>query len=78
MNRPPVLRLASSLIELIGNTPLVELERVVPSGGGAVLAKCEQYNPGGSVKDRIARAMIDAAERDGRIEPGRSLIVAGG
>ncbi len=75
MNRPPQLRLASSLIELIGNTPLVELEHVAPPGAATVLAKCEQYNPGGSVKDRIARAMIEAAEAEGRIQPGRSLIV---
>jgi cysteine synthase len=75
VNRPPQLRLASSLIELIGNTPLLELERVVPEGGATVLAKCEQYNPGGSVKDRIARAMIEAAEAEGRIVPGKSVIV---
>ena len=75
MTRPPLLRLASSLIELIGNTPLVQLERVVPEGAGTVLAKCEQYNPGGSVKDRIALAMIQHAEAEGHITPGKSVIV---
>ncbi|HTM19101.1 MAG TPA: cysteine synthase A [Kofleriaceae bacterium] len=75
MNRPPPLRLASSLVELIGNTPLLQLDKVAPADAAAVLVKCEQYNPGGSVKDRIARAMIDAAAAEGRIHPGRSLIV---
>ncbi len=64
-----------SLIDLIGGTPLVRLMRVVPEGGAAVWAKCEQFNPGGSVKDRIALAMIEAAERDGKIRPGHSVIV---
>jgi cysteine synthase A len=67
--------MAASLIELIGNTPLVRLERVVPDGAAEVWVKCEQYNPGGSVKDRIALSMIDAAEAAGSIEPGRSVIV---
>jgi cysteine synthase A len=73
--RPPKLRTASSLIELVGNTPLVKLERVVDSGLADVLVKCEQYNPGGSVKDRIALAMIEAAEAAELIQPGRSVIV---
>ncbi len=65
----------ASLIELIGRTPLVRLEHVADPDGAQVWAKCEQYNPGGSVKDRIAFAMIEAAERDGLIEPGRSTII---
>ena len=72
---PPLLRQVASLLELIGNTPLVKLEHVVPDDAAEVWAKCEQYNPGGSVKDRIALAMIDAAEQSGRIRPGESIIV---
>jgi cysteine synthase A len=72
---PPLLRKVASLLELVGNTPLVRLEHVIDGGGAEVWAKCEQYNPGGSVKDRIALAMIEAAEQGGRIEPGKSVIV---
>ncbi len=64
-----------SILESIGNTPLLELGGLVGAGAGTVLAKCEQFNPGGSVKDRIALAMIEAAEQQGRITPGRSVIV---
>jgi cysteine synthase A len=66
---------ASSLLDLIGHTPLVRLAKVVPDGAAEVWVKCEQYNPGGSVKDRVALAMIEAAEAAGHIAPGRSLIV---
>jgi cysteine synthase A len=66
---------ATSLLDLIGRTPLVRLKAVVPADGAEVWVKCEQYNPGGSVKDRIALAMIDAAERAGQLTPGRSIVV---
>jgi cysteine synthase A len=66
---------AHNILELIGGTPLVQLRRMVPDGAAEVWVKCEQFNPGGSVKDRIALAMIEAAERDGRIKPGESVIV---
>ncbi len=60
----------------VGDTPLVELSRIVPETSEARLfAKIESSNPGGSVKDRIGLAMIEAAEREGRIEPGRTTIV---
>ncbi|HTE55732.1 MAG TPA: cysteine synthase A [Kofleriaceae bacterium] len=72
---PPPLLQASSLLDLIGRTPLVRLHAVVPATSAEVWVKCEQYNPGGSVKDRIALAMIEAAERDGLLTPGRSIIV---
>jgi cysteine synthase len=75
MTAQPTLRMVSSLVELIGNTPLVRLEKVVDPGGAEIWAKCEQYNPGGSVKDRIALSMIESAEAAGLIEPGRSVIV---
>ena len=58
-------------LEAIGNTPLVELE--VP-GGGRVWVKCEAANPTGSYKDRMALAMIEAAERDGRLQPGQPVV----
>jgi cysteine synthase len=67
-----IAREASSTV---GNTPLVLLQRMGEGLGGEVVAKLEYLNPGGSVKDRIGVAMIDAAERDGLIEPGRSVIV---
>jgi len=59
----------------VGDTPLVSLSRLGESLGGEVCAKLEYLNPGGSVKDRIGVAMIDAAERDGLIEAGKSVIV---
>ncbi|MFN8523143.1 MAG: cysteine synthase A [Chloroflexota bacterium] len=65
---------AASVVELIGNTPLVSLNRVVPTGGAAVLAKVESLNPAGSIKDRIAIAMIEQAERDGLIQPGSTIV----
>ncbi|RNM12949.1 cystathionine beta-synthase [Nocardioides pocheonensis] len=69
---------ADSVLDLIGNTPLVRLERALdrPSGapGPLVLAKIEYLNPGGSVKDRIARRMIDAAEASGALQPGGTIV----
>jgi len=65
-----------SIAELVGNTPMVRLARMEPEGSDVELyAKLEAANPGGSVKDRIGVAMIEAAEREGRIEPGRTTIV---
>jgi cysteine synthase A len=65
---------ADSVLDLIGNTPLVRLNRVVPAGSAEILAKVESRNPGGSVKDRIARAMIEDAERRGLLRPGSTLV----
>ncbi len=64
-----------NLLSLIGGTPLLRLRRLPEPGSGAVLCKCEQQNPGGSIKDRIALSMIEAAERDGLLRPGESIIV---
>ena len=64
-----------NLADLIGGTPLVRLTRVAPDSGAELLGKVESFNPGGSVKDRIGIAMIEAAEREGRIEPGRTTVV---
>jgi cysteine synthase A len=66
--------IAESVLDTVGGTPLVRLNRVVPSGGARVLAKMESLNPGGSVKDRIAVAMIEEAERDGRLKPGATIV----
>jgi cysteine synthase len=63
-----------SVLDGIGNTPLVALERVVPSGSARVLVKLEWANPTGSMKDRMARAVIEAAERDGRLRPGGTVV----
>ncbi|HZU06429.1 MAG TPA: cysteine synthase A [Chloroflexota bacterium] len=66
--------IANSVLELIGNTPLVRLNRVVAPGGAQILGKLESLNPAGSVKDRIALAMIEAAEREGRLRPGATIV----
>ncbi len=63
-----------NVLSLIGNTPLVRLRNVVPEGAATVWAKCEHLNPGGSVKDRIALAMVERAEQEGRIKPGDTIV----
>jgi cysteine synthase len=63
-----------NIAEHVGRTPMVQLTRIAPEGV-ELFAKLEMFNPGGSVKDRIGVAMIEAAEREGRIEPGRTTIV---
>jgi len=66
--------IADSVLELIGNTPMVRLSRVTPPGGAELLGKMESLNPGGSVKDRIALAMIEAAEDAGLLKPGDTIV----
>jgi cysteine synthase A len=68
-------RIGREAADVVGNTPLVALERLADEVGAEVWAKLEYFNPAGSVKDRIGVAMIDAAEAEGQIERGRSLIV---
>jgi len=69
-------RIPISISETVGRTPMVQLTRMLPPDSGVELfGKLEAFNPGGSVKDRIGVAMLDAAERDGAIEPGRTTIV---
>jgi cystathionine beta-synthase len=63
-----------SLVELFGNTPLVRLHRVVDGARPTVLAKVEYFNPGGSVKDRIAERMVEAAEKEGLIRSGGTIV----
>jgi cysteine synthase len=67
--------LPDNLADLVGGTPLVRLTRLAPDCGAELIAKLEAYNPAGSVKDRIGVAMIEAAEAEGRIRPGRTTIV---
>ena len=69
------MKIAPSVKELIGGTPLVRLNRVVGDCGATILGKLEAANPGNSVKDRIGLAMIEAAEKAGDLVPGRSTIV---
>jgi len=68
---PPV---ASSLLDLVGSTPLVELPRLSPKPTVKLYAKLEGQNPTGSIKDRVAKSMIEAAEASGELEPGRALL----
>ncbi len=64
-----------NIADWVGRTPMVQLTRLLPDSPAALFAKLEMFNPGGSVKDRIGVAMIEAAEAEGRIEPGRTTIV---
>jgi cysteine synthase A len=64
-----------SMLELIGGTPLVRLRHLADASMADVFCKCEQFNPGGSLKDRVALSMVEAAEREGRLRPGESVIV---
>ena len=65
----------NSVLGLIGNTPLARV-RNIDTGGSELYLKLESQNPGGSIKDRIALSMIEAAERDGRLQPGGTLVEA--
>ena len=68
------VRRYSDVTELIGNTPLIRLNRLSPKGGATIYAKVEYANPGGSVKDRICLNMINEAERSGRLKPGATIV----
>ncbi|MGB2952087.1 MAG: cystathionine beta-synthase [Gaiellaceae bacterium] len=63
-----------TVLDLVGQTPLVRLQRIVPEGAATVVAKLEYLNPGGSVKDRIAIKMIEDAEREGKLKPGGTIV----
>ena len=63
-----------SVLDLIGNTPIVDVSELSPNPNVRILAKLEMQNPFGSVKDRIAKSMIEAAERDGALRPGQTLL----
>ena len=70
-NSPP---LQSTVLQCIGNTPLLELKHLVPRDCARILLKLESENPTGSLKDRMALAMLDAAERRGHLQPGGRVI----
>jgi cysteine synthase A len=69
-----VPKIAKSVLELVGRTPMVRLNRLPKPGGAVVAAKVESLNPGGSVKDRIAVAMLEDAERRGVLKPGATIV----
>src|SRR5229473_7274711 len=75
MPPPPDPRPDPAVLSLIGNTPLVEITRL-DTGRCRLFVKLESQNPGGSIKDRIALSMIDAAELDGRLKPGGTVVEA--
>jgi cysteine synthase len=68
------IKRGSTVLDAIGNTPIIQLRRVVPNGSAKVFAKLEFTNPTGSMKDRVAKAMIEAAERDGRLKKGGTAV----
>src|SRR5690606_14631552 len=67
-------RVANNILELIGQTPLVKLNRIIGKTDADVYLKLEFFNPGGSVKDRIALSMIEEAEKEGRLKPGDTIV----
>src|SRR3546814_9012545 len=66
--------ISASILDRIGDTPLIELRNLVPPGSARILVKLESQNPTGSMKDRMALAMVEAAERDGRLSPGGRVV----
>ena len=70
------LRVADDITQLVGETPMLQLKRIVPSGSADVFAKLEYLNPGGSVKDRAAIGIIRRAEQEGKLSPGGTIIEA--
>ena len=72
----PRLRVADDITELVGQTPMLQLKRLVPAGSADVFAKLEYLNPGGSVKDRAAIGIIKRAEQEGKLRPGGTIVEA--
>jgi cysteine synthase A len=70
------LRVADDITQLVGETPMLQLKRLVPAGSATIFAKLEYLNPGGSVKDRAAIGIIRRAERDGQLRPGGTIVEA--
>ena len=68
------MRTFPTIIDLVGGTPIIRLPKLQPGGGARILAKLEYLNPGGSIKDRIGLPMIEAAERDGLLRPGGTIV----
>ncbi len=71
---PGISTIASNVLDLVGNTPIVDVSNLSPNPNVRILAKLEMQNPFGSVKDRIAKAMIEAAEKDGSLLPGQTIL----
>ena len=69
------MKIADDITQLVGNTPLVRLNKLSEGCHAEIVLKLEFYNPLGSVKDRIGLAMIEAAEKDGKITPGKTIIL---
>lgn len=67
-------KITNSIVNLIGNTPIVKLNRVVPEDAADVYVKLEFFNPGGSIKDRIALAMVEEAEKAGKLQAGGTIV----
>ncbi|MBC8080828.1 MAG: PLP-dependent cysteine synthase family protein, partial [Gorillibacterium sp.] len=67
-------KIVDNVTQLIGNTPLVRLNRVVPEGSAEIYLKLEYQNPGSSVKDRIAISMVEEAEKTGELKPGATIV----
>ena len=72
MTQPPMVQ---SVLDLVGRTPIVQLRSIPDPSGASVYMKLESFNPGGSVKDRAARNMIERAEAEGKIRPGETTII---
>ena len=70
------LRVSDDITTLVGETPLLQLKRIVPTGSADVFAKLEYLNPGGSVKDRAAIGIIKRAEEEGKLGPGSTIVEA--
>lgn len=68
------MKIYEDVTQTVGNTPLVKLKRIVPENSGSIVAKLEYFNPASSIKDRIAKNMIDAAEQEGKLKPGGVII----
>ena len=66
---------ANSVLDLIGNTPMVDVSNLSPNPSVRIIAKLEMQNPFGSVKDRIAKGMIEQAEKDGSLQPGQTILL---
>ena len=69
------MKLYNSILDLIGKTPIVKFNKLIDPTGGEVYIKLESFNPGGSVKDRASISMIERAEKEGKLIPGKSAII---
>ena len=70
------LRVSDDITKLVGDTPMLQLKKLVPAGSADIFVKLEYLNPGGSVKDRAAIGLIERAEREGKLRPGGTIVEA--